>query len=98
MTELKVKISNRAAADLIDIATYTAKEWGKAQALKYVSELRSRFIWIAKHPKLGTNRKDLREGYFCYPQGQHLVFYSIEQDHILIIGVLHKRMDYLAHL
>ena len=39
------------------------------------------------------HRPDSADGYYCFPQGSHLIFYLIGKDVIDIIGVPHKQMD-----
>ena len=37
------------------------------------------------------------EGYYCFPEGQHLIFYPIHKHRIDVIGVPHKAMDILDY-
>ena len=76
---------------------YTRREWGEAQRALYMRALDDRFRWLAAQPRSGKHRPDIREGYYCFPQGSHLIFYLIGADVIDIIGVPHKRMDALGH-
>lgn len=89
----KVNITPRAKADLQDIWTYTLEIWGEAQADKYIGELFERFEWLAEQPQLGKHRPDVENGYHCFGQGRHLVFYLIRDTAIDIIGVPHESMD-----
>ncbi|HEC25989.1 MAG TPA: type II toxin-antitoxin system RelE/ParE family toxin [Gammaproteobacteria bacterium] len=87
-----------AQADLEKIWLYTRQEWGVEQADSYLQALFSRFDWLAENPKAGRNRDDIKTGYFCFPQGLHLVFYTIHNNKIDIIGIPHQRMDIISHL
>ena len=89
------RLTPRAHQDLIGIARYTLREWGREQRDSYMRELDKRFIWLAQRPHAGRHRPDIREGYYCFPQGSHLVFYLIRDGGIDIIGVPHKQMDVL---
>lgn len=91
-------LTPRALADLDDIAEYTLERWGRAQAEKYLSALTKRMEWLAASPNLGANRDEIAQGYRCFPEGNHLVFYIIKHDMIQIIGVPHKSMDIDVHL
>ena len=42
-------------------------------------------------------RPDINEGYYSFPQGQHVVFYVISQQGIDLIGVPHKQMDTIIY-
>lgn len=90
-------VTLRAKEDLRAIWRYTRDAWGEAQADRYVTALYDRFGWLAAHPATGTHRPDIREGYHCFREGKHLVFYLRFLDHIDIIGVPHQRMDVLDY-
>ena len=91
------RITPRAYDDLRNIARYTRQQWGKDQRDGYMLALNGRFHWLAKHPRAGKHRPDVCEGYYCFPQGSHLIFYLIGADAIDIIGVPHKRMDVMGY-
>lgn len=84
--------------DLEEIWLYTYEEWGLAQADSYLQSLISRFDWLADSPYSGRKRDDIKKGYYCFPEGMHLIFYTIHKDKLNIIGVLHQRMDIVSHL
>ncbi len=46
---------------------------------------------------MGKHRAELDLGYYCFPQGSHLVFYLINDNGIDVIGVVHKEMDILNY-
>jgi toxin ParE1/3/4 len=53
---------------------------------------------MVENPEAGRKRDDIKAGYFCYPQGLHLIFYTIHNNKIDIIGIPHQRMDVISHL
>lgn len=59
--------------------------------------MESRFAWLAEDPTRGRHRPDVREGYYSFPQGSHVVFYLQREAGIDIIGVPHQRMDILNY-
>lgn len=87
------RITPRAEQDLIKIGHYTTRQWGVTQRNNYLRDLDKRFQWLAEHPKLGKARPDIEEGYYCYLQGSHLIFYQLNPQGIDIIGLPHKSMD-----
>ena len=91
-------IRSLAQADLEEIWLYTCNEWGVSQADRYLQSLISRFDWLAENPSLGKQRDDIKSGYFCFPEGRHLIFYTIQKSKIDIIGIPHQRMDLIEHL
>ena len=91
------RITPRAAEDLKNIGRYTLKIWGKKQRDSYLRDLDQRFQWLADNPRSGKHRTDVQNGYYCFPQGSHLVFYLQRQGGIDIIGLPHKNMDILNY-
>jgi toxin ParE1/3/4 len=91
------RITPRARDDLKNIGRYTLKIWGKKQRDIYLRSLDKRFHWLAKHPKAGKHRPDIHEVYYCFPQSSHLVFYTLREGGIDIIGIPHQDMDTLNY-
>ncbi|OHX35056.1 plasmid stabilization protein [Methylomonas sp. LWB] len=92
------RIRQLAAEDLEQIWLYTFQQWGPEQADQYLRALFERFNWLAEHPKLGKARDDIKPGYFCFPEGRHLVFYITTNTGIEIIGIPHQSMDVVNHI
>ena len=92
------RIRQLAQDDLEAIWLYTRKQWGIVQADSYLEALILRFDWLAENPELGKQRDDVKSGYFCFPEGMHLIFYIINDNQIDIIGVPHQRMDIIEYL
>ena len=86
-----------ARADLEEIWLFTFEEWGLEQADKYLNSLFSRFKWLTKNPYTGKDRGDIKNGYYCCPEGMHLVFYTMTEYGIDIIGIPHQNMDVISH-
>jgi toxin ParE1/3/4 len=87
-----------AKSDLEQIWLYTLQEWGIKQADGYVLALISRFEWLSENPQIGKRRNDIKQGYFCFPEGSHVIFYTVTSYGIDIIGIPHQRMDVVTHL
>ena len=93
----KYRITPRARDDLKNIGRYTEQHWGTTQRNAYLKELEARFEWLAANPRTGRHRSEIHEGYFSFPQGEHVVFYLIARSYIDIIGIPHKEMDILSY-
>lgn len=93
----KFRITPRARDDLKNIGRYTEQQWGKTQRNAYLKNLEKRFVWLAENPQRGKHRSDVTEGYYSFPQGEHVIFYLIGQEGIDIIGVPHKEMDIISY-
>ena len=90
-------LRQQAQADLESIWVYSYQEWGVEQADQYIRSLLSRFTWLSENPRLGKQRTEIKAGYFCFPEGMHLIFYKITQNGIDIIGVPHQNMDIVSY-
>lgn len=90
-------LRQQAQADLESIWLYSYQEWGTDQADRYIRSLLLRFTWLSENPQLGKQRADIKPGYYCFPEGMHLIFYKITQDGIDIIGIPHQNMDIVGN-
>jgi toxin ParE1/3/4 len=90
---MRFQLTNKAYADLKSIAKYTQTTWGVEQHKEYLSRLDQSFHLIAENVGIGRNCDYIREGYFSYPVGKHLVFYHVEDEVVTIVRILHQSMD-----
>ena len=93
-----LRFSRRADADLADIADYTIATFGTAQARKYRDQLRACFDSLRENTLLGRTAEDLAPGLRRIRQQAHVVFYVADDERVLIVRVLHHRMDFERHL
>jgi len=92
------QLSKAAKNDLRSIAIFTGNRWGKAQRNLYIKQLDDAFLLLAQNPEAGSSCDEIREGYRKYLQGSHVIFYKrTSPSEILVVRILHKRMDYTSH-
>ena len=92
-------LTQKARDDLLSIGRYTGKQWGKTQQRRYLNQLDTAFHDLATNPEIGRICDEIREGYFKFGVGKHLIFYRYkEKDQIEIVRILHTRMDTEQHL
>ena len=53
---------------------------------------------LGENPNLGRSVHELAEGLRRFEHQSHIVFYEPQETNILIVRVLHKRMDPPQHL
>lgn len=93
------RITNKARDDLIGIARYTETTWGRDQRMLYLKRLDSCFYALAENPALGRQCDEIKQDYYKYPEGSHIIFFRLGSDgDIEIIRILHRRMDVASHL
>lgn len=86
------RLSNKARADLKEIARYTFKNWGIDQARRYNDGLLKRFQTIAESPLIGRRCDEIQAGYRRMEHARHVVFYRQDGNGVLISRILHQRM------
>ena len=92
------QLTSKAKSDLRQIATFTEKQWGRAQRNLYLKQIDDAFHLLADTPLAGKDCGYIKEGYRKFPQGSHVIFFLESEVHgIEVIRVLHKRMDIDTH-
>jgi toxin ParE1/3/4 len=89
--------SPAAEADLSHIWDYSAEVWGPDQADHYLDEIQMACKALATGRRQGRV-VDVRPVYLKLAVASHVIFYREEDSRLLIIRVLHGRMDIDRHL
>lgn len=92
------RFTRRAQSDLKAIVRYTQKTWGKKQALSYIEGLEAIAHNLAQNPKLGKTHDDLAKGIRGFGYQSHTLYYIEDKEGIVIVHVLHKKMDVYSHI
>ena len=92
------RLSRRAVADLDAIAEFTIGRFGIEKARLYRDELRNCFTSLAENPAMGRRAEQLAKGLRRFEHGSHIIFYVPVDDGVLVVRVLHYRMDAGRHL
>ncbi len=90
---LELVIRPRARRDLKGIWKYTLKEWGSAQADKYLQNIDREIGGLPEFPDIGIPYEHIRAGYRALHVEHHLVFYLRTKRTLEIVRVLHEAMD-----
>lgn len=96
----KYFFTNKAIEDLSNIWKYTLNSWSEQQADIYYKMLIDSCKKISQNPcLLGSKYDEIIDGLRAYQANRHVIFYLIQPDeNILIVRILHQRMDYKKHL
>ena len=86
-----------AEADLEEIWVYTLREWSLDQANSYIHDVIDAFEGLKDGSKRGRPT-DIRAGYFKYAVGSHVIYFQEQEKNLVVIRVLHGRMDVMRHL
>lgn len=90
------RITKAAERDLVEIAACTLETWGEEQCIRYIEALDGAFHRLAQDPTRAHSCEHIRQGYFRYRQGKHVIFFrkgsAKARYRILVVRVLHERM------
>ena len=93
-----LELTEIALADLKSIRRYSERTWGSDRTAEYMAALRDTMKGLLAGTVVSRNRNDLRPGLQMATSGRHRVFFEVDQSRILVVRVLHDRMDYQGHL
>lgn len=100
MVQNKLQFNRKAVSDLSEIRNHTPKEWSEQQADKYYSALidccrqllRDTCVLSKSYDRVHESLKGIKCGY-------HVLFYKKHPSgNVLIVRILHERMDLKHHL
>ncbi len=87
------KLSTIAKNDIDQLYNDGVIKFGNNQAKKYLIDLQKCFKLLAKNPKIGKNRTEIKKGLFSFPYISHIIFYRVFNKHIRIIRILYGGRD-----
>lgn len=91
---MALRYTSAAEADLAGIHAYTLTRWGEARAERYLADLEAACARIAEGTAVALRLDFRADPIFRTRQGRHLIIWREEADDtILIVRVLHERMD-----
>lgn len=94
---MRLLISPLARQDIEGIGDYIAQD-DPARALAFVEELRDQCRRIAAQPLLYRSRPELGAGLRSCPHGRYVIFFTVHDDAVRIVRVLHGARDLPAVL
>ncbi|WP_439570835.1 type II toxin-antitoxin system RelE/ParE family toxin [Sphingomonas sp.] len=92
----RLEMRPRARADVRAIGDYSDERWGSDQARRYLDAIADSLEQILKMPLAGSDHGDVSPGLRKWRSGSHNIFYRIRGDVVLIVRILHARMDVLS--
>ena len=87
------RLTDRARADLIDIYDFTESKFGAYQADAYYAGLIRSCGLLADFPRIGQPVDELALGYRSFRFQSHLIFYTVQPDHVEIRAIVHAAQD-----
>lgn len=93
-----VEFSLAAERDLIDIYLYGVAQFGAVRAVRYLDSINAKAEMAASHPDFGADYGFVTSGLRRYDVMSHAIYFRPTQDGILVLRVLHARMDPARHV
>ena len=91
-------LSKKADDDIEELFDDGVYKFGERQAIKYLEELGSMFVFLSENPEIGKKREEIKQKLISFPFGSHIIFYRIYKNHIRIVRVLHGAKDLIKFL
>jgi toxin ParE1/3/4 len=89
----RCELATRAVVDLLEVVRYTNQNWSYAQAQLYREELELALQQLSLAPDVGQKREAISPGLRSFPVAQHVAFYIQRKDMIIVLRLLHPRMN-----
>jgi len=84
--------------DIIDIYLDGVATFGFVQAEAYHLQLSELFALLVHNPRMGRMHTEVEPPVRLLPFRAHVVLYTENDGDILVLRILHGRMDWLRHL
>ncbi|MDO8681231.1 MAG: type II toxin-antitoxin system RelE/ParE family toxin [Acidobacteriota bacterium] len=94
----RLELTEIARADLKSIRRYSQREWGAERTAHYMTAISIVMKGLVAGTTLSRDRDDLRPALRMAASGRHRVFFEEDPARVLIVRVLHDRMDYQRQL
>lgn len=92
------RLTPRAGLDLEDIWVYSARTWSPGQADTYLRGLHAALADLCANPMIARERQDTVPPVRLHPYRSHLIIFMIEEDHLNVLRVAHRRQNWHALL
>jgi toxin ParE1/3/4 len=94
----RVEFTPKARLDVDDIWDHSLERFGFEKAEAYLREIQRAVGTVADDPRRGRPCDDVRAGYRKFSVGAHVLFFRASEKKVVIVRILHQRMDFERHL
>ena len=95
---MKYQLTEEADRDVEEILAYSVKSFGVVQTQHYFEDLKECIELLSDNPDMGFSAEDILPEYLCFPHESHMIFYKNLSSSILVVRILHQRMNPGLHL
>ena len=72
---------------------YTREQWGAEARARYKATIYGSMRELIDFPKIGIARDELYAGSRSRLAGQHVIYYHVAEDQIVVVRLLHGHQD-----
>ena len=87
------KLTSNASAALDVLLSHSIGNFGRHQTDRYMEGFRRAFELVAQFPGIGRPAGEFRRGLRRYRYESNYIFFTVEDDHILIREIFHTSQD-----
>lgn len=92
------KLSSKAEVDVSDIYKYSKHKFSINQAKLYVSGLHNTADKLVYFKETWRPCFYIKNGLYKYYFKSHVIFFTLDDESVFIVRILHKSMDFEQHL
>ena len=94
----RFEFTPRARRDLEQIWEYSFEHFGLEKAEAYLRDIQRAVMTVTEDPRRGLACDEIRSGYRKFSVGSHILFFRESATRLVIVRILHARMNFDRHL
>jgi toxin ParE1/3/4 len=94
----RLEVTPRARRDIEQIWEYSFQRFGLNKAEAYLRDIQRAAMTVTEDPRRGLACDEIRSGYRKFSVGSHILFFRASATRVVIVRILHARMDFDRHL
>ena len=94
----RLEFTPRARRDLDEIWEYSFEQFGLEKADAYLRGIQRAAATVTEDPRRGLGCDEIRPGYRRFAVGSLVLFFRASATRVIIVRILHARMNFDRHL
>jgi toxin ParE1/3/4 len=94
----RLAFTPRARRDIEEIWEYSVEQFGVDKAETYLRDIQRAAMTVTEDPRRGLGCDEIRSGYRKFSVGSHILFFKASATRVVIVRILHRRMDFSRRL
>jgi toxin ParE1/3/4 len=94
----RLEFTPRVQRDIEEIWEYSLERFGLDKAEAYLRGIQRAAETASEDPRRGSACDEIRPGYRKFSVGSHVLFFRTSKTRVVIVRILHQRMDFDRHI